>query len=364
MTFKSRKKTNNYFEMFKHSRILRISLLYIFPLFLVGIFFVTQINAQLSNIINARVGISVCGNGISEGGEDCDNSDFNSYTCANYGYDTGSLVCNVDCSVDTSDCSNSEPDDPGGGGGGGTPIPAETKVTFSGRAYPLSEIFILKDGQLAIQTIAGQDANFSASLNDLSAGNYVFSLYTEDINDNRSASFTFSVYLSEGAETLVSGIFLAPTIDIDKSQVKKGDNIAIFGQTTPESEVTIVVNSDVQHSDIVNSDENGIYLHNFNTTVLEMGDHITKSRTDSNGEVSNYGQALSFIVGDTNIFKEDEPGCGIRADLNGDCRVDLVDFSILAYWYKKPSPPLNNDLNNDGMVDIIDFSILAFYWTG
>ena len=351
--------------MFKHSRILRISLLYIFPLFLVGIFFVTQINAQINNSINARVQISVCGNGILEGGEECDNSDFNGYTCANYGHDTGSLACNVDCTVDSSNCSDSDPGG-GGGGGGGTPAPVETKVIFSGRAYPLSEIFVLKDGQLAIQTIAGQDANFLASLNDLSAGNYVFSLYAEDINDKRSPLFTFSVYVSTGAQTSVSGIFLAPTIDIDKSQVKRGDNIAIFGQTTPESEVTIVVNSDVQHFNTVNSDDNGVYLHNFNTAVLEMGDHITKSKTALNGDVSNYGQALSFVVGDTNILKEDEPesGCEIRVDLNGDRRIDLVDFSILAYWYRKSSPPLNNDLNADGVVDLIDFSILAFYWTG
>jgi hypothetical protein len=44
--------------------------------------------------------------------------------------------------------------------------------------------------------------------------------------------------------------------------------------------------------------------------------------------------------------------------------VNLVDFSILAYWYLKPNPDPKVDLNSDGIVDLVDFSILAYYWTG
>ena len=52
------------------------------------------------------------------------------------------------------------------------------------------------------------------------------------------------------------------------------------------------------------------------------------------------------------------------ADVNQDGRVDLVDFSILAFWYKKSTINSEADLNSDGVVDMTDFSILAFYWTG
>ncbi len=51
-------------------------------------------------------------------------------------------------------------------------------------------------------------------------------------------------------------------------------------------------------------------------------------------------------------------------DLNNDKRVNLIDFSITAYWYKRPSPPATVDLNNDGKVNLVDFSIMAYYWTG
>lgn len=52
------------------------------------------------------------------------------------------------------------------------------------------------------------------------------------------------------------------------------------------------------------------------------------------------------------------------ADLNGDGKIDIVDLSILLYYFDKPAPaPEKYDFNNDGKVDIVDISILLFYWT-
>jgi hypothetical protein len=56
--------------------------------------------------------------------------------------------------------------------------------------------------------------------------------------------------------------------------------------------------------------------------------------------------------------------CFLIADLNSDCKVNLVDFSILKYWNKKKNPPVRVDLNKDRKIDIVDFSIMAYYWTG
>jgi hypothetical protein len=58
------------------------------------------------------------------------------------------------------------------------------------------------------------------------------------------------------------------------------------------------------------------------------------------------------------------PHCPSRGDLNNDCKVNLIDFSIMAYWYKKPAPPMTVDLNGDHVVSLVDFSILAYNWTG
>jgi len=344
------------------------TLFYLFPLFLVGIFFIaTEIQAQ-SYVLTATVEISVCGNDEMEApAEECDGYDFGGYSCVNYGYDGGSLACFNDCTLDYSACTTDTDDPPpsgGGGGGGGGGGEQITSVNFSGRAYPMSSVTILKDGQVSIQTIAGPDARFAASLTGLAPGNYTFSLYSEDINNNRSALFTFSVYISNGASTNISGIYITPTISVDKSQVRRGDNIAIFGQTVPDSDVTISVNSDPEYFKYTDADEDGIYLYNFDSSVLVMGSHLTKSKSAVAGEISTYGQSISFLVGDSNILKEgDSCGAG-TGDVNCDSSVDLIDFSIAAYWYQRSNPPSNSDLNNDGKVDLVDFSIMAYYWTG
>ncbi|MDQ5962591.1 MAG: hypothetical protein QG653_398, partial [Patescibacteria group bacterium] len=53
-----------------------------------------------------------------------------------------------------------------------------------------------------------------------------------------------------------------------------------------------------------------------------------------------------------------------RCDINQDGRVNLLDFSILAFWYKRAGFPEKVDLNTDKKVDLSDVSILAYCWTG
>lgn len=79
---------------------------------------------------------------------------------------------------------------------------------------------------------------------------------------------------------------------------------------------------------------------------------------------SPFSKAVSFKVGTKNVLAEKPALCPKKGDLNNDCNVNLVDFSIAAYWYKKSNPPANLDLNNDAKIDLVDFSIMAYYWNG
>jgi hypothetical protein len=49
----------------------------------------------------------VCGNGIIEGSEQCDGNNLNGNTCSTYGFLSGTLTCNSDCTINNSGCSNS-----------------------------------------------------------------------------------------------------------------------------------------------------------------------------------------------------------------------------------------------------------------
>ncbi|PIZ92420.1 MAG: hypothetical protein COX82_04845 [Candidatus Magasanikbacteria bacterium CG_4_10_14_0_2_um_filter_41_10] len=327
---------------------------------------------QATGSSNLRIEIlALCGNSIKESGEQCDDTDFGVANCASQGYDTGSLGCNENCTFDISECTLTESSGGegggGGGGGGGTETPI-TSVIFVGRAYPLSKVSVLKDGQLAISTIAGPDSNFSISFSGLSAGNYSFSVYGEDTSGRRSSLFTFPVFITLGSTTQVSGIFIAPTIAIDKSEVKQGDNIAIFGQSTPHGQITISVHSDPEFFKQTTADSNGIYLYNFDTSVLNKGQHATKAKASLGASISSFGQEIEFVVSDKTVLSQPEQTVK-TGDLNGDGHVNLIDFSILAYWYKRPISESfakfeRDHFNGDGKIDLIDLSIMAFHWTG
>lgn len=259
---------------------------------------------------------------------------------------------------------------PRSSGGGISPVVPikKTGVIFSGRAYPLSKVSILKDGQLMVNTIAGPDSNFSVSFNELSSGNYNFSIYGTDKNGLRSNAFTFQVFITSGVTTKISGIFITPTISVNKKEVKRGDNITIFGQSIPNSQIVISVNSPQEFFKSILSDESGVYLYNMDTSILDMGKHLTKSKALKNSEISSFSDTVGFIVGTKNVFLGEEKKV-TKCDLNEDGRCNLVDFSIVAFRYKRP---LSEDfiikeiehLNGDGKIDLVDFSIMAFYWTG
>jgi hypothetical protein len=225
-------------------------------------------------------------------------------------------------------------------------------------------VTVLVDGQIAATTIAGPDARFSVALTSLSAGTYTFALYGEDGVGRRSSLFTFPATLTTGVMTTISGIFITPTIATDKLEVRRGDNLAIFGQAPPTSNVTIQVNSETELFLRTPAASDGAYLYNLDSSLLEMGQHQAKSKAQLASEISPFGSSAGFVVGTKTVLPTETTNCNRRGDVNNDCRVNLVDFSIVAYWYKRNSPPAKVDLNTDGKVTLIDFSILAFNWTG
>jgi len=270
-------------------------------------------------------------------------------------------------------CTNNNNSGGGGGGGGGgsiAPAPPTTSygtatVNFSGRAYPRSTITLLKDAQVVASDEADANANFQISLANMAAGNFIFSVYSEDSKGNRSGLFSFPVSVTAGATTNIGGIFISPTIDVDKTQVKQGDNITIFGQSAPQSAVTITVNSTAELFLQAKSDAIGAYFYNLDTSPLEIGSHLAKSKAAAAGQISDFGATVGFAVGTENVLKQATTK-SIISDLNGDKRVNLIDFSIEAYWYKRPlsGNGFKADLNHDGKVDLVDLSILASHWTG
>ncbi len=252
----------------------------------------------------------------------------------------------------------------GGTGGDGGEITLPTTVNFSGMAYPYSKVYILQDGNIAATTTASQLANFSASISGLNTNTYTFSVYAEDENNRKSSFFSFPIYITRGTTVNIDNIFLSPTIDVDKSEVKRGDNLVIFGKSIPQKEVVISVLSGQEYLYRVMSNTMGFYTYNLDTSVLSLGKNETKAKNTFDNRVGLYSNPVSFLVGNENKPKDYILCSLLRGDLNCDNHVNLIDFSIMAYWYQKTNPPQKVDLSSDGKINLVDFSILAFNWTG
>ncbi|MCS7200858.1 MAG: dockerin type I repeat-containing protein [Patescibacteria group bacterium] len=349
---------------------MKLKYLLIFLILLLTLLILTYFTKSSSVNVKAIVP-GICGNSIKEIGEECDAPDLGGQSCISLGFSGGNLSCNSNCTLNTSGCTSLPPSGGGGGGGGPGYFPLQYgTIIISGKAYPNSEVTLLSDGQIKSTLKAGARGDFEFTLRDLSPGLYIFSLYSEDSKGRRSSLINFQVMLRAGETAKSSGIFLSPTIDIDKTSVRKGDVLQIFGQATPDAEVIISISSDEEIFFRLPTEKDGSYLYVLKTDDLEEGDHYTKSRQIyQNQMISPYSRTLSFVVGTTTVLKKSEKKCPNKGDLNNDCRVNLIDFSIAAYWYKRKLSPAfakieREKLNGDGKINLIDFSIMAYWYTG
>ena len=239
------------------------------------------------------------------------------------------------------------------------------QVTFSGKAYPQSEVILLKDGQIASTTLADAAANFSLNLKGLSTGDYLFSLYSRDYTGKSSRLISFHVSAIVNTITTIYDVILPPTILTDKSRVAKGEQIDLFGQSVPKAAIAILVKTPSEEFFVQTSaDQQGKYRYGLDTLPLELGEYSATAAASLEGSFSGIeSAAVNFIVG-TETILEDPIVCLLVADLNGDCLVNLIDFSILIFWFDRPNVPSRVDLNGDGKADLVDFSIMAYHWTG
>lgn len=298
------------------------------------------------------VAVTVCGNNIVEPGEQCDGTDLGGQTCPGLGYSGGTLRCKDDCSAyDTSGCVAGVPT-------WVSPV-KETKVILQGIVYPEASITVLVDGRVVTIVKADAQANFKVELTTLTAGVYTFGLRAEDKEGRESITFSFTVTVSHKMTTTIGGIFIPPTIELEKTFLRKGEILNILGQTAPQSELSIHIES--PEKTIIKktvADDQGKWSYSLDTLELEEGFYSVKTKSVSLEElISDFSKILEFGLGKEIIEKL----CP-EADLNKDGKVDLIDFSILLYWWG--TNDACSDQNQDGIVNLQDFSIMMYYWTG
>lgn len=253
-------------------------------------------------------------------------------------------------------------------GGGGAMVSAQ--VVLSGVAYPLARLSLWRNGIEVGSYNAGLDAKFRINLIDLYPGWLNLTIYARDSEGTYSRPYSLPVWVTPAAVTAVDGIVISPTFAVGSSTIKQGQTVKFFGQSVPESQVMISVRPAVGGVISVRTDALGKYSYNWSSIGQLTGMYqVWASVSDRNGVKSESLPstlkitAVNEINGAESEIKQTGSCWRLVADLNSDCKVDLVDFSILAYWYKRSNVPARIDLQKNGVVDLADFSIMAYYWT-
>jgi hypothetical protein len=253
------------------------------------------------------------------------------------------------------------PPPPGGGGGGSS----YGSIVMNGKAYPNAQVTVIRDSAVATTTTADALGNFTVILTNQPSGTYTYGIYATDANSNRSPTLGFERTVSNSVATTVNGLVLAPTIQQSHTTVKQGETIVVSGYTAPNVTTTLSFAGTQSFPRTTVSSASGFYTYSLNTAGLSKGSYsvTTYSRVDAVDTPVSF--SLNFTVGDQTVTPP-PPGDCQRSDLNCDGRVNLVDFSILLYFWESREFSRNPrvDIDKNGVVVLRDLSIMLYDWTG
>jgi hypothetical protein len=111
-----------------------------------------------------------------------------------------------------------------------------------------------------------------------------------------------------------------------------------------------------------NSNADGAWSLTIDTTGFKNGTYKVRAKAKQES-----GDLVSTNFSGYTFYGVGQVAEGPRtSDLNRDGKVNLIDFSILLFWWNSDggasNPPA--DINADGKVSLTDFSIMIFNWTG
>ncbi|MFH1820409.1 MAG: hypothetical protein ABH805_00580 [Candidatus Nealsonbacteria bacterium] len=308
---------------------------------------------------------SVCGDSVIEAQEQCEGLDLNGQTCQSIGYQSGDLACTPGCLFDKSSCVP-VPTLPGGGGGGTTFVPPPSaKVVLKGKAYPNAVLNVLKYGELVTTFRADESGLFEQELDGLLEGTYIFGIWAQDEAGRKSATLTFPISLFWGMSATLNGIYMPPTISFEPDQVEKGGQIEFSGSAFPGDEVGLFISQQGQPIRTAVS-ANGRWSYALDTSSLNEGSHSVRAKSFFGVDQSPFSNSFSFWIGPFVSLPSEEEEIKKSADLNLDGSVNLIDLSILLFWWGRTDIDLKTraDINSDLQIDITDFSIMMYWWTG
>jgi len=313
-------------------------------------YFRTAIAGQ-STVIEATTKISVCGNDVAEGGEHCDNEDLKDKTCADLGFSGGNLSCLASCKFDISSCTIS--------------AEATKDEEF---AYSSEGEFVITNSDNTTARITLFENFYSADLSLLAfsyANDYFSSSKPAPANKNfigKTYDFVFIDPNGDAVSTLSQSATIALTYtDADVSGINES-SLAPYRWGSSDSSWQLISGA------TVNTANNTVTFSTaqFSSFAL-FGEPEEEEEEEESGGGGGGGGWFRKIFKPAPKPTEPKPEPKPRPtpDFNKDNKINIVDLSILLFWYGKTGPEIiPYDLNEDNMIDIADVSILFYRWTG
>ncbi len=237
-------------------------------------------------------------------------------------------------------------------------------VIINGYAFPRSEVYVLVDGEVAERVTADSEGEFSVTLDAIARGVYTFGVYAIDQNKTKSSTFSTTFTITGARGSTLSNINVMPSIKVTPDPVDPESTVTFSGFAIPDATITIENQSDKSSAGLktftTTSDGNGAWSYELSTAGFKTGTYKVRAKAKQDlGVSTNFSDFTYYGVG--------EKAAGPQtSDLNRDGKVNLIDFSILLFWWNSAggnsNPPA--DINQDGKVSLTDFSILIFNWTG
>jgi hypothetical protein len=239
-----------------------------------------------------------------------------------------------------------------------------SSVKFSGSTIPGSTVTILKDGVKTQSFSASGVGSFESTVSGLERGAYGFQLYTQDGGGLLSSLYGTSLSVAQGTNNEVTNIILPPTIKLSKEAVGAGESTIASGGASPNTRIEVRVVSltgstklTTAQTYFATSSASGAWSADIDTSTYAKGQYAIQARVVKNEQSkSGFSKQVNLLVGNATAGS-----CG-KPDMNGDGKVNLVDFSIfLLSWQTTDAKA---DFNCDHIVNLGDFSIMLFNWTG
>lgn len=203
----------------------------------------------------------------------------------------------------------------------------EFTLNLSGSIAPYASLVLTSENNPIASVVADADGNFSFSNISITEGFSRFCLDGIDIKKIGESYTCFTVPPAK-ANILMSDIFLAPIIGLQRDNIKEGQEAIISGYSLPNSNISIHLGTNVYPTKANNS---GYFI--FSTKIQKAGKYEIFAGSEYNNKKSLKPAKTLVLSAFSTMDREDKPSVFVLLSIFFICVLIFV-IVIKFKWYK------------------------------